>query len=371
MTSGSGIGDRDASATEGMGGDGYYDNHSQVQRGTVIGQAERLRNAVRQLELTAGGLRIVDYGCGPGRNSMAAFDTVLNEVGKHRPDVPVVAVHNDQAGNDWNDLFANIRGPDGYLRDHPSVRVEASVGSFYEPVASAGQVDLGMSFMAVHWLNGTVRMSSPGTLFFCDVEGPARKELAERAERDWAAFFTARASEIRSGGWLVIESLSSVPDPDDPSGLLAAGRWNYRACYRIAKAMAEEGLIQNDLLDHFVFPVYFREEHEVCAPFERDGDLRDVFEIVEVVNELYATPFEETFKQDGDAAAYASAYVGYVRAYSESTLRSSLFGGLANSVDEVNALTETFYDRLEQLYRDEPGRHPSETQSMTLVLRRR
>ena len=344
MTSSTPENDRDGPATEGMGGSGYYDNHSQVQRSTVVGQAERLRNAVRHLDLTADELRVIDYGCGPGRNSMAAFHKVFDEVGVQRPGMPVVAVHNDQFGNDWNDLFANIRGPDGYLRDFPSTRIEASVESFYDPVASADTIDLGMSFMAVHWLNGAIHMSSPGTLFFCDVEGPAREELAARAADDWRTFFAARAGEMRSGAWLVIETLASVPDANDPSGLLAAGRWNYRACYRIAEAMADEGLVKRDLLDNFVFPVYFRDEKEARAPFDEGGDLQDVFEVVEVANELYPTPFEETFKQDGDAAAYASAYVGYVRAYSESTLRGGLFEGSAGSADEANALTNEFYD---------------------------
>ncbi|MEM7121632.1 MAG: hypothetical protein AAF563_10175 [Pseudomonadota bacterium] len=371
MTSNGPGNDRDDPATEGMGGSGYYDNHSQVQRSTVVGQAERLRNAVRHLDLTTDELRVIDYGCGPGRNSMAAFHTVFEEVGKQRPDMPLVAVHNDQFGNDWNDLFANIRGPGGYLSDFTTTRVEASVESFYEPVACAGTIDLGMSFMSVHWLNGAVHMPSPGTLFFCDLDEPARHELAVRAAQDWTRFFAARAGELRSGGWLVVETLSSVPDTDDPSGVLAAGRGNYRACFRVAEAMANEGLIKKELLDHYVFPVYFRDEHEARGPFDPGGALQDAFEIVEVVNERYPTPFEETFKQDGDATAYAAAYVGYVRAYSESTMRSGLFEGSAGNAEEVNVVTDTFYDRLEQLYRDEPLRHPSETQSMTVVLKRR
>jgi hypothetical protein len=85
-------------------------------------------------------------------------------------------VHNDQIGNDWNGLFANVGGPNGYLHDIGKVRVEASIGSFFEPVASSGSVDLGISFSASHWLSGAVRIASPGSLFFCDLpQRPATK----------------------------------------------------------------------------------------------------------------------------------------------------------------------------------------------------
>ena len=358
-------------ATEGMGGDGYYDSHSQVQQGAVLGQTDRLRNAVRHLHMTADELRVMDYGCGPGRNSMVAFHTVLDEIRQRRSDMPVVAGHSDQIGNDWNDLFANIRGPGGYLNEFPSVRVEASVGDFFGPVAGAQTVDLGMSVMAVHWLSAAVPLLSPGTLFFCDVEGPTREEIAAHADRDWIAFFRQRARELKSDGWLIVETLSSVPDPDDPSGLLAAGRRLYRAFWRIARELADEGRIDTGVLENFVFPVYFRGEQEARAPFEREDDLKAAFEIVELTSELLPTPHEDEFKRNGDVAAYAAAYVGYARGFSESTFRNGLFGPSTSSPDETDRLTDMFYDRLEQLFRDEPDRHVSETQSMTLVLRRR
>ncbi len=358
-------------ATDGMGGKGYYDSHSDVQKDAVLGQVQRLCNAVRYLDMTSDELRVMDYGCGPGRNSMLAFHTVLDEVRQRRSDMPVVAAHSDQIGNDWNDLFANIRGPGGYLNEFPSVRVEVSVGSFFGPVASADTVDLGMSFMAVHWLSATVPLLSPGTLFFCDVGGSARQEIAAHADRDWTAFFRQRARELKSGGWFIVETLSSVPDPDDPSGLLAGGRRLYRAFWRIAQDLAGEGRLDADVLENFVFPVYFREEHEARAPFEREEDLKDAFEIVELTSELLPAHHEDEFKRNGDVAAYAAAYVGYARGFSESAFRNGLFGPSTSSPAETDRLSDTFFDRLEQLFRDEPEKHVSEIQSMTLVLRRR
>jgi hypothetical protein len=187
-----------------------------------------------------------------------AVHALLDEVRRRNPDLPVVAVHNDQIGNDWSDLIANLRGPRSYLRDAGPVRTEVSVGSFLASVASADTVDLGICFAAAHWLSRPVRIASAGSLFFCDLHEPARGEVAARADRDWTDFLLRRAAELRIGGTLVVDVLASVADADDPSGVRAAGRGLYRAFWQIADGLAEEGRIDRDLLERFVLPVYFR-----------------------------------------------------------------------------------------------------------------
>jgi hypothetical protein len=74
-----------------------------------------------------------------------------------------------------------------------------------------------------------------------------------------------RAAELRVGGILVVDVLASVADADDPSGVRAAGRRLYRAFWQIACGLAEEGRIDRDLLERFVFPVYFRLSDETRA----------------------------------------------------------------------------------------------------------
>ncbi len=358
-------------ATEGMGGEGFYDSYSAIQRNAVLGQSERLKSAVRDLDMNRPELRVIDYGCGPGRNSMAAFHAVLDEIHDLRPDMPVVTIHTDQIGNDWNDLFANIAGPEGYLDRAGPVRPEASAGSFFDAVASAGSIDLGMSFMASHWLDGAIRISSPGTLFFADMKGEARQAIRDKADRDWSLFLRQRAREVRSGGWLVIEAMSAIKNPDDHSGLSAGGHRLYRAFWRVADGMVKDGLLDPASLEMFVFPLYFRELHEFRAPLEREADLREAFEIVELVSELIPNPYEQMLEDGADPAEYAQAYAAFARGFSESAFRNGLFKPSAASDDEVDRLADTFFERLESLFAAELGQHIFENHSMTLVLRRR
>jgi len=358
-------------ATEGMGGEGFYDENSTLQRNAVLQQAERLKRAVGALDMGGPELRVIDYGCGPGRNSMAAFRAVLDEVHGQRPDLTVVTVHNDQIGNDWNDLFANIQGPDGYLDRAGPVRPEATVGSFYGPVASAGSIDLGMSFMAAHWLDGAITIPSPVTLFFADMEGAARHAIRYKADSDWTQFLRQRAMELMPGGWLIVETISSIKDPNDWSGLAAGGHKLYRAFWRIADGMARDGLLDAPSLETFVFPVYFRELSEVRAPLGREPDLKEAFEIIELVGEMIPNPYTPPLEETGDLAQFAKDYTGYARGFSESAFRNGLFDRSARGAEDAGRLAEIFYRRLEAFVATEPGQYTSGTQSMTLVLRRR
>jgi hypothetical protein len=371
MTTRSRINPESGRATDGMGGRGFYDDHSEGQREGIRRQEARLRSAARNVDVSGPELRVMDYGSGPGRNSMAVVRTLIDELRGRNGTVPMVAVHNDQIGNDWSGLVANLRGPESYLRDTDNIRTEIAIGSFFDRVAGAGTVDLGTCFGAAHWLSRSVRVPSPGSLFFCDLPEPARGDVAAMADRDWTDFLRQRARELRPGGRLVIDMLATVRDPDDPSGVRAAGCRLYRAFWQVAASMAEEGRIDRTLLDGFVFPVYFRSTDEVCGPIGREDDLSARLEIVEMENERLPNPYEDDLQRTGDVAAYAAAYAGFARAFAESTLRSQLFRESSSDAAEAGALADAFFRRLQALFAAEPGLHAFDHQVLTIVLGRR
>lgn len=357
-------------ATAGMSGDGVYNRHSSLQRAIVERAEHRLVEAVRRIGAVKPEFTVVDYGCGPGRNSVIAFRAVIGEYRKHSADGPIVAIHNDQIGNDWNDLFANVSGADGYLSGNTAIRSQASACSFYESVAAPASVSLGMSFTALQWLHAAVELPSPNTLYFADLEDPARRELARLAARDWAQFLRKRALELRPNGRLLVQCLGAVADPHAPGGIEPGVRGLFRLLWEVASDLADDGHVDRGVLDKFVMPQWFRTVEEARAPIEQEADLSRAFAIEELSIESVALPFAQAYRRNGDADGYAAGYAAFVRGFSESTFRDLVFAPSSGDARATAELTEEFFARLEARFRARPGEHDYAVRSLVVLLRR-
>ncbi len=349
-----------------------YDRHSQMQDQMVRTNAERLRVLVERIGAVEPPFTMVDYGCGPGQSALHSVRPVIEAYRRLDPRGRMVIRHADQPGNDWNALLALVFGPDGYQASAADIRTEAVVGSFYQPMAEPGSVTLATCFAASHWLSRAIAPCSPGTVWFADLEGEARAEMAALARADWTRFLRCRALELRAGGFAVVATLGSVPDTSEPNGVRASASRLYRAIFQVADQMVRAGSLAQTALDRFVFPLWFPTAAEIQAPIACEPDLAEAFEIVEAgvapVRPHGADVYEDAL---ADPATYARLYAGYVRGFGELSLRLHLFRHCAPDAAALDRLTEEFFRRFTRLYQDEPGRHASETMIVTLVIRRR
>ncbi len=349
-----------------------YDRNSYMQDQMVRSRAERLGAAVERIGPVVPEFTAMDYGCGPGHSALDSVAPVIETYRRIDPGGSIVIRHSDQAGNDWNSLLALVFGPEGYQRKATAIRTETVPGSFYTQLAASGSVALGTCFAASHWLSRTLSLYSPGTVWFADLQGEARAELAALARADWTRFLRCRAAELRPGGMLVVSTLGAVPDDNEMNGVRVSARRLYRAIFDVANEMVINGSLEASALDRFVFPLWFPTADEACAPIHEEPDLKEAFEIIEASVTPAPVHPEDVYEDSlGDPATYARLYAGYIRGFGESTLRLHLFGPSAQKAGDVDATTEEFFGRLTRYYQAEPGRHASETMVITLVLRRR
>lgn len=355
-------------STEGMVD---YGKNSALQQSIVRYHGDRIRALVQRLGQVQPEFKVVDYGCGPGPSAIEAVKPAVEAYRALFPEDPIAVCHADQPGNDWNALFELASGPSGYLKGATAVRSEAAVGSFYDAMATPGSVALGTSFAACHWLSHAVRLDAPGTVWFADLTGPARAEMAGFAQRDWARFLRCRALELRSGGFLLVSTLGAVADDSEINGAAASGRGIYRALQRVAQDMADDGLIDQQVLNGFVFALWFMTEQEARAPLEEDPVLVEAFKIEELsVGPAPVNPTDIFIEAIGNPDEYARLYVGYTRAFGDSTLRTQLFDPCAEDAAGADHLAQEFYRRLEALYRSSLNKYACEIWHMAIVLQR-
>jgi SAM-dependent methyltransferase len=356
-------------STEGMVD---YNANSSAQQSMVVAQAPAIRKLVQKIGSVRPEFRIADYGCGPGISTINVALPAIDEYRGMDKDGPIAVCHMDQPGNDWNALFTMVFGPAGYIGNRTGIRTEAAVGSFYDRNVSDQSVNLATCFASTHWLSHAVHLDAPGTVWFADLQGKARREMATLARNDWIHFLQLRAQELRPGGHLLVSTLGSVPDPKEVNGVAASGRGIYRAIQIAAQSMADEGMLDKAILDRFVFSLWFQTEEDARVPIETDSILSKTFDIKQILVDPAPTNSADFFGAlIEDPPTYARQYTGYTRAFADTTLHTQLFGPASKNEDDANALAKEFYRRFEALYREHPGKYKFELWVLTVILRKR
>lgn len=351
--------------TEGMGRAGYYDSHSEYQRSVAESGSTLIERCVEATPLPEAGdsYVIADYGCSTGANSIAMVSRAVAAVRRRQGDVAVAVVHNDVPTNDFNQLFANlISAPDGYLHVQPPVLPLVSAASFFGVAAPARSVRLGTSFSAAHWLSSQPDVVVPEGFYFCEATGDTARAIAAQAAGDWTTFLRARAVELAPGGRLLVQMVGT-----SDAGEVTARR-TLQAMAEVGHSMAAEGILARSAVDGYLLPVYARTAAEAQQPLGEDGGLRAAFSIDEIRVDSVANPYLDTWRQDGDSAAYARNYAAFVRGFTESNLRLHLMA--ATPPTEVDPVVDDFFARLEARFTADPMSDRFEDWTLTVVLAR-
>ena len=174
-------------------------------------------------------------------------------------------------------------------------------------------------------------------------------------------FLESRGRELVPGGEIVTVAGTSGADG------LSGAEDLFGVIDETLATMVTDGALRPAERTRIFYPTWNRTPAEWLAPF--DGPLGDAFEVVE--HRVDASRDDEVYSQfvgDGDAGAFAAAYVGFVRAVTEHPFFRSLDAD--RTADQHDAIRDDFYRRLETAL----AAHPSCAavwHVMSLRLRRR
>ncbi len=354
-----------------MKADGFYDLHSEYQRRVIEAGDPLLSRLAAELDLDAssGPIVVADYGSSTGATSSHAMSTVLRALAERGIDREIVAVHNDVPTNDFTQLFRNVTGENGYLGiGGATVYPLACAGSFFDQVLPASTVDLGMCSNAAHWFREQPETEPGAGMYFADLPAAPRSALEHQAAADWQRFLSARASELAPGGCLLVQGIATINDADGSERVSAAKLLG--EMWEVALELADSGLLDREVLDRYVFPVYCRSEREATAPVEKAGPLAEILESVHVDVEEVANPYWETLERSGDREAYAETYTQFMRAFTESTLTEHLLGPGSRGED-LEVLSNQFFERFRTRSASDPEAGRYEAWILRVVYRRR
>jgi SAM dependent carboxyl methyltransferase len=352
--------DRPAPIHGAMEGSGAYNRHARIAEDAAALALPFLEKAARTISLEPGSAPVViaDYGSSQGKNSLApvrlAIKTLRTRLG---PDRPIVVHHVDLPINDFNTLFEVLDADsDRYNLDEPNVFPSAIGRSFYEQVLPPDSVHLGWSSFAAHWLS-RVPALIPGHFVAIYAEGSVRAAFEQQRARDWEAFLSLRANELRAGGRLVVVFPARADD----------GSSGFENLFDHANAVLAEMVDERVITAHerarMVIAAFPPRTPELLAPFQRDGQFQQL-----TVEDCNFSPLPDAawlgYERHGNKDTLAAQHALFFR----SVFMPSLALALHHSGDQE--YRRAFADKLENGLKKCLAIHPEAVHSFahTIVL---
>ena len=346
-----------------MEGKGSYNKHARLPAGGAALAMPLLEKAVQNLDLEPGEQSIViaDYGSSQGKNSIAPMQVAIsglrNRIGAARA---ISVFHIDQPSNDFAALFAVLDAdPDRYVLNEPNVFPAAIGRSFYENVLPPGSVHLGWSSYAAVWLS-RIPALIPGHFFYLFSTGSVRAEFERQAAKDWEAFLSLRARELRPGGRLVVV-LPALAD-DGSVGF----EHIFQHVNAVLAEMAADGTITPAERSRMVVGSYPRRKRDLLVPFAANGN----FQQLTVVDcEHYELPDAvwNDYERDGDKETLSSKHALFFRSIFVPSLASTLVRVREGDVKALATFSNQIEQRLKRRLASQPAPMHSFVQTIVLA----
>src|SRR5215469_1553887 len=346
-----------------MEGKGAYNKHSQLPAGGAGLALPLLDKAVQAVELGVKGQPIViaDYGSSQAKNSMVPMQLAIRGLRRRiGPNRAISVFHIDQPSNDFNALFAVLTADaNRYMLDEPNVFPAAIGRSFYESILPPGSVHFGWSSYAAQWLS-CIPALIPGHFFPAHSTGEVRAEFDRQAAKDWEAFLSLRAKELRPGGRLVIV-LPGLADDGSSGFTHVVDETN-----AVLKEMVADGAITADERARMVLGAYPRRKRDLMAPFAANGTFQqltlDICEMAELPDGAWID-----YQRDGDKEALITSHVLFVRSILLPSLASALACVRAGDAEAIGAFGDHLEERLKRRLASQPAATHSFVQTIVLA----
>jgi hypothetical protein len=306
-------------------------------------------------------LRIGDFGCAGGSNSLFFMESVLQWYREHSPGTQIHGFLSDLPSNDYNLVFKTFQKSSLFAQE--DFFLSCSSGSLYTRLFPSDSFQMQVSFASLHWLSQPVEViafQDPARLFYTVADPVADdleiKILQSHSKRDLETFLECRLAELVSGGVLMFNCCGYSVDHPFPTA--SEEDETFQRClaemtekkirpdlissnplpttHRIGKQL---GLLLQETRKHFgvtspgtaitkgsFVPAVHRSTQDVVDALTTNPVLFEGFKILH--NSLCAEPEPTIWTKYIEGVYSDEQYVdklaGYIRGWSESTIRGLL-----------------------------------------------
>jgi SAM dependent carboxyl methyltransferase len=364
------VADLPGAVTTGMTGAGFYDAHSGPQLAAITPMLSWVDDAAVDISTSPSGdtVRLADFGCSEGHNSLIVLGRAVSAI-RRRTARSVDVIFSDLPTNDYRALMEAVQPSPGSVFDLPDVHASIVPGTMFRQLLPTDSLDLATTFNAIGFLSRRPLDRLPGYIL---PNGPTRPTdrayvtahqqsvFADQAATDLETFCRARARELRSGGWLLVQVFGANDHHRTGDGI-------YDALHDAVLWAVDEGLIGPEDYARYYQPVYVRTLDEMLTAVDGPAaPLSDAFACERSHTTEVRVDFVEELRRTGDVATYASQFTAFLRAFTEAVLRAAL-----RSSPSADECVEAVFAKTEELVQADPGAYRFTYVSCALLLRRR
>lgn len=284
------------------GGEGpnSYSQHSTYQRALLEVAKAKINGAISSkldINLDLNRFNIADFGCSTGPNTFLAVQSIIDAVEQKYPketqdeNIEFQVLFNDHSNNDFNTLFKTLPSTKKYF-------VSGVPGSFFGRVLPRDSLHVGHCSYSLHWLSQVPKgiTDKKSSAWNKDIHCTGfSKEVVEAYHNqfmiDMGSFLKARGEELVSGGLLFLLG-SCLPDGVKMSETMKGMLLDFMG--KCLHDVAKEGLIDQEELDSFNFPIYPAHVAEFKKVIKENGNFTiEAFEKISHANEEF--PLDPNF----------------------------------------------------------------------------
>lgn len=294
-------------------------------------------------------ITLADYGIADGGTSKELWQGILDVIKKQNNSVFIEVIFNDLPSNDFNALGENASS---LMEGDQNLAVSMIPRSFYEPICSPNSLDFCFSSTAMHWLSKLPKNLTYHTHVNAVEQLEDKRIFQAQSQMDWNTILLARATELKSGGQMVVANLSTDKEGRYLGQNLIDNNM-HDILHKIWEQMQIEGLIQPEEYVRATFQNYYRTEAEFISPLQDPQS--EVYQaglrLGDIQTKLIQCPYRSQYNNDKDTEKFAQGLTQTIRSWSEHTFRNAL---IHHSGDDISNIVNEFYQRFTARVQENP-----------------